>query len=1503
MRRRPHSPAPRSLTGATLAVGLLTAVPLAVPASARAEGTAQLGVNGRVQPDTRLRVDIVDPATERIAWRGLGTLTVVAPDGVTPVAVLSTGQRTGSLAATGIGAYQLTLSDAQGPNLSPADWDVSVVTAAGAAVPNAGGRLHSTQWNIITGDRGPLRTLDTSFFALVPGGVPGTDAVLEVQFSGVNGNFHRIGMNGTGIDGRRDGRSGPAESGYTPQYPLYLATPRIRVGGALAPGLTEFSFRSAGVEPGAAACDSAIAGAGGVFSFETDVAARYRIVCDTSGDGTPDVTDPLDLLLVGNTVPGYNEVPWNGTDNQGLVVPVGRYPCEAFIATGELHFLGQDIETAYPGIRMYEVTDAGSIPVPMFWDDTACLDPDVAMPNGQLGLVTSGPRGILPNARNAAPIPNVTARSWGNFADDGKRGGNEVTDTYAIAQASNRSQFFLEACGDADGDGVSDCCDLCPDVPDPTNGDADRDGVGDVCDLCPALPDPDQNDGDGDGIGDACDNCLPGNLGIGPDGDGDGVSNQCDNCPATRNADQADADGDGRGDRCDVCPARIDDGSDGDGDAIGDACDVCPARADPAQLDGDRDGRGDLCDVCPAVADPGQQDADGDGVGDACDVCPGHPDRGPDADADGLPDACDNCPRRPNRDQRDGDGDGVGDVCDLCAFTADPAQTDTDRDGLGDACDACPAVPDPNQDDGDGDGVGDACDVCPLLADAGQADADGDRRGDACDNCPLAANPDQTDTDGDGRGDACCAGFGAPDVCDGLDSDCDGRVDEDAAVGARCETGLPLGCEFGLTACIEGAEVCVPPDRDGQAELCNGRDEDCDGEVDEGLDDFRACDTGLPGLCAMGVHRCIDGVELCDGGADPQPETCNASDDDCDGQIDEDGACDPCLAAGPDADGDGRLDGMCDNCAAVANPDQADVDEDGVGDACDTCPSAGNPLQTDSDGDSVGDVCDNCREQPNADQADADGDGVGDACDGCPALAGGDGGDQDGDGVPDACDICPDVADAAQTNTDGDAFGDACDPCPRNPQGTGDADGDGLGDVCDPCPRVAGDGADADADGLGDACDNCPRTPNADQTDSDGDGAGDACCAGFGQPDLCDGRDSDCDGEIDEDAVVGGRCATGRPGACAAGLIACVGGREICQEAGDPQPEVCDGRDDDCDGVVDEDQRNACGGCGAAPRETCNGLDDDCDGRVDDGAPCPAGQACAYGECRETCRNNECDGDDVCSEGVCIDRCAPVACDFGEACDPAGGTCEDPCAGRVCNGELICHVGRCVEPDCRLTGCPEGDACAGDACIADPCADVECGADEFCRGGVCLNACGLISCGLDETCFDGVCERDPCAGLDCGEGRRCADGECRRDLCADVACPANFACVEGECEPHPCATVHCPAGMVCELRDGSPQCLYPEQADDPYQPPQPPPAGEASDLGVPAEPGDASTEADALPGTNGDCPDGGTCGITSDPAAPAGDGCACRTGDGPRSAPALLALIGLALALRPRRRR
>jgi hypothetical protein len=136
-----------------------------------------------------------------------------------------------------------------------------------------------------------------------------------------------------------------------------------------------------------------------------------------------------------------------------------------------------------------------------------------------------------------------------------------------------------------------------------------------------------------------------------------------------------------------------------------------------------------------------------------------------------------------------------------------------------------------------------------------------------------------------------------------------------------------------------------------------------------------------------------------------------------------------------------------------------------------------NEDQADSDEDGVGNVCDNCLGIPNPGQGDADGDGTGDACESDP----------DGDGIQDPIDNCSLVANPGQEDSDGDYVGDACDTCIHivDPEQV-DTDGDGVGDECDNCVFVSnGDQADVDSDGRGDICDNCLLQPNPDQADGD----------------------------------------------------------------------------------------------------------------------------------------------------------------------------------------------------------------------------------------------------------------------------------------------------------------------------------------------------------------------------------------------------------------------------------
>jgi hypothetical protein len=193
--------------------------------------------------------------------------------------------------------------------------------------------------------------------------------------------------------------------------------------------------------------------------------------------------------------------------------------------------------------------------------------------------------------------------------------------------------------------------------------------------------------------------------------------------------------------------------------------------------------------------------------------------------------------------------------------------SDEDMDGICVPEDNCPTVPNPDQADSDGDGLGDACDNCPNVHNIAQADADMDGIGDECDP--------QTCVDGQ------------PEECNGLDDDCDERIDEDAAEnGTACDSGEPGHCGPGQNQCVDGALVCFPVGVPAD-EVCDGSDNDCDGAIDEDIVLNEDCATGLPGICASGRLTCLEGIVACESTELGDDEVCDGLDNDCDGLIDE----------------------------------------------------------------------------------------------------------------------------------------------------------------------------------------------------------------------------------------------------------------------------------------------------------------------------------------------------------------------------------------------------------------------------------------------------------------------------------------------------------------------------------------------------------------------------------------------------------------------------------------
>ena len=128
----------------------------------------------------------------------------------------------------------------------------------------------------------------------------------------------------------------------------------------------------------------------------------------------------------------------------------------------------------------------------------------------------------------------------------------------------------------------------------------------------------------------------------------------------------------------------------------------------------------------------------------------------------------------------------------------------------------------------------------------------------------------------------------ATETCDGLDNDCDGQVDE----GCACIEGSIMNCGSNVGACSYGRQTCtggIWSDCQNatapSAELCDGIDNDCNGLVDDGL--RRPCET----LCGQGEEICMNGEWSHCTAATPTGEICDAIDNDCDGEVDEGPIC------------------------------------------------------------------------------------------------------------------------------------------------------------------------------------------------------------------------------------------------------------------------------------------------------------------------------------------------------------------------------------------------------------------------------------------------------------------------------------------------------------------------------------------------------------------------------------------------------------------------------------
>ena len=701
------------------------------------------------------------------------------------------------------------------------------------------------------------------------------------------------------------------------------------------------------------------------------------------------------------------------------------------------------------------------------------------------------------------------------------------------------------------------------------------------------------------------------------------------------------------------------------------------------------------------TACPGYQphyDADGDGVEDIDDCAPEDETIYPGAEdpyGDGVDSDCDGC--------AEGAGDGIDKDCD-----GYPANDDLEPDEVelwdcnDDEFDVHPGAVDVP-----GDGVDQDCDGEDCL----DADADGHCQGnDDCDDTDPAIflgnveEPDGKDNNCNGTVDEGTDAYDddGDESCEGFDLDGDGVDDcSDGTVPGDCDDADPALDILDLDG--DGVSTCdgdcddADDDRyPGNTEVCDGKDNDCDGLLAPGEYDFDEdgwmecggdcddtdpalhpgdldgdgfspcagdCDDADPALTPADLD--LDGVSSCEGDCDDSEdeisplldEVCDLFDNDCDGSH----------APFDEADGDGDGDPACNDCddadPAVEN---LDVDLDGystcAGDCDDLSPAFNPGVTTDSvdDGDDY-----NCDGHPGTD---ADGDGAaslssgGLDCDDSDPAANPN--DIDADGWS-TCDSPPDCDDADPFSWPGAAevCGDGIDQdCAGDFAWDLDDDGDGTaecgGDCNDADPALNPD--DGDGDGWT-TCDSPPdcddSDPSADQDDADGDGwttcdlppdCDDAnALVHPGATEICDGvADNNCDGVLDP-------TDTDDDGD---GVSLCQGDCAPADPTVSPgAPEICDGLDNDCDGAVsaeevddDGDGFDECAGdCddadpASAPGlpEACDGADNDCDGTL------PADEA-----------DDDADGFFIC-EGDCDDGEDVVHPGALEVCDGLDNECD-----------------------------------------------------------------------------------------------------------------------------------------------------------------------------------------------------------------------------------------------------
>jgi hypothetical protein len=488
-------------------------------------------------------------------------------------------------------------------------------------------------------------------------------------------------------------------------------------------------------------------------------------------------------------------------------------------------------------------------------------------------------------------------------------------------------------------------------------------------------------------------------------------------------------------------------------------------------------------------------------------------------------------------------------------------------------------------------------------------------------------------------------------TCNALDDDCDGKIDnvwgDISNKFCRCYNGVPRGEETcngidddcngliddGLTDCGCSIDMEVNANNMNQlavmistkkasGEICNNIDDDCNGLIDDGLEGKCFCSGGFAGNAAA------------------KPEFCNGIDDDCDGRIDNVANTAAC-ACYNGTHKSGELQEICDG---IDNDCNGLIDEDWptLGGACGMGACSGGVYECSQNKETA--VC-STEKGGSQDKA------IDEEC--------GDNIDNDCNGVIDENCICDVDGEQRKCSADVGECREGIQTCADKkwsnciggimpvPE-TCDRKDNNCNDVIDDLP-AGGCGCYGGADKTTETCDGVDNDCNGivddiggkDSVDETKCGCYDNAYAKGAKPETCNMIDDDCDGVIDNvrdgASVEAARCA--------------------CYNDALPGVESCNKIDDDCDEATDEDWANVgqtcgdgiCAGVficsedgktlvcngGQPATEVCDEKDNNCDGRIDEG--------CLGGAEVGSCENGMQDGKE---EGI-----------------DCGGSCPNPCAG------------------------------------------------------------------------------------------------------------------------------------------------------------------------------------------------------------------------------------------------